>query len=65
MSTIKRLPEANQKWKHHSGKQYTVICVTNLHALDHAKFPATVVYTDGEYNWSRPVEEFLASFKRS
>lgn len=62
---IQRLPQPGEKWLHHSGRPYTVICVTNTEALDPIKFPVTVVYADAEHRvWSRPAHTFVKKFSR-
>lgn len=51
------------RWRHHSGREYVVVTVTNQHSDNPQKFPVTVVYRDGQgRTWSRPVGQFLDKF---
>lgn len=49
--------------RHHSGKVYTIIELTNTKRLSDA-FPVTVVYMGTNGNmWSRPLSEFEEKFE--
>lgn len=62
---VKQLPQHGEDWLHHGGKEYKIITVTNTAALDHDKFPVTVVYQGHDGNiWSRPANSFLRKFTR-
>jgi hypothetical protein len=53
-----KIPEINSKWKHKSGKTYTVLMITNENATKQ-DYPITVVYKDNENNvWSRTLEKW-------
>lgn len=57
------IPCAQQVWKHHSGRMYRVLMVTNTtHPSE--KFPPTVVYTNviNGTMWSRPLSDWHRSF---
>lgn len=49
--------------RHHSGRVYTVILITNDSVIESEQFPHTVVYVgvNGRY-WSRPLSEFRTKF---
>lgn len=51
-------------FRHHSGVEYELLCVTNTTAKDNTKWPVTAVYRnkDGEL-FSRPASEFFDKFK--
>jgi hypothetical protein len=60
--TERKMPENESRWVHHSGKQYTVLCITNKKAA-RLGFPQTVVYVDDDSNiWSRPLDDWHGSF---
>lgn len=53
------LPLPGQKWVHKkSGKQYQVLTVTNIKST-REDFPTTVVYTNQDDIWSRPLTAWL------
>ena len=58
-------PMAGSIWRHHSGRLYVILMVTNIESNDQTKFPTTVVYQGHENGkrWSRPVEAFIADGK--
>lgn len=51
------------RWRHHSGKYYRVLMLTNEHSQQEDKFPLTAVYMDEQQRtWSRPVSKFVRKF---
>lgn len=58
-----KLPIKKSKWRHHSGKIYEVLVISNVSAKK-ADYPVTVVYQDeaGEV-WSRPLALWHDSMK--
>ena len=58
-------PKVNELWKHHSGRTYRVLFMTNT-AHPSEKFPTAVVYenTDVGTLWSRPLSDWHRSFTR-
>lgn len=59
------IPMPRSRWLHiTTGNHYTIVCVSNLHSSNHQKYPVTVSYQDRHQRvWSRPIEQFLKSFK--
>lgn len=61
MSTLETTePEAGQRWRHHSGRVYTVLFLTNNEGDGQRdKYPVTVVY-EGENSrrWSGPLSDW-------
>jgi hypothetical protein len=58
-----KLPEINSRWRHHNGRVYKVLMITNLANLNH-NYPPQVVY-QSEVNgnlWSRPVDSWEGKF---
>lgn len=57
------IPKITHVYRHHSGREYTVVLISNEKSTDHAKFPPTVSYQgfDGAV-WSRPISEFNEKF---
>lgn len=58
-------PRPLEVWTHHSGRQYYIFSLSNLHATDHIKFPVTVSYVNMEGTpklWSRVLEKWHPSF---
>jgi hypothetical protein len=54
------LPLTGSRWRHHSGRVYVVLMVTNEASDRQDKFPTTAVYQGNNgKRWSRPVSEFL------
>ena len=59
-------PNVMSIYKHNtSGKLYILKEITNKDSPDSVKFPETAVYTsiDTKKTWSRPLVDFLSSFK--
>lgn len=56
------LPLAGSAWRHHSGRAYTVLLLSNTEGDDPERFVPTVVYQgeDGRV-WSRPVSDWHRS----
>lgn len=54
------LPITGSRWRHHSGRIYVILMITNIDSKDPAKFPVTAVYqgSDNGKRWSRPVGVF-------
>jgi hypothetical protein len=53
-------------WRHHSGRRYHVVFLTNEFSANTEKYPVTVVYR-GVVNgrrWSKSRERFLATMTR-
>ncbi len=53
-------PTIGSRWRHHSGRVYVILMITNAATTNPQKFPVTAVYL-GESNglyWSRPVDAF-------
>ena len=52
------------RWRHHSGRCYRVLMLTNQHSQQPEKFPLTVVYMDeNQKTWSRSVLVFIHKFR--
>ena len=52
---------ANQVWRHHSGRLYTVLFMTNTEGdgTQRGKYPPTVVYQgDNGRRWSGPLSDW-------
>ena len=50
--------------RHHSGRIYTILHLSNTHANDSDKFPVTVVYRGANgLVWSRPLSHFVDKFE--
>ena len=56
-------PITGSRWRHHSGRVYVVLMVTNTETTRPERFPMTVVYqnTANGTRWSRPMEDFLTN----
>lgn len=53
-------------WQHHSGAEYVVISLGNLHSTNFEKFPVMVWYSNLQgppRSWVRKLEDFHKSFK--
>lgn len=59
-----RLPTKGMVCRHHSGRVYTVLDLSNTYAtVPDARFPVTVIYLGANGNvWSRPLIEFVQKF---
>lgn len=66
MEPVPRLPlvEPGQTWKHHSGRMYQVLFLTNTENPS-PKFPVAVVYQSvvNRNRWSRPLSEWHDKFE--
>jgi hypothetical protein len=60
---MKPQPMPGELWRHHSGRLYKVLMLTNT-AHDNPRFPVTVVYenTTNGTQWSRPLAGFNDKF---
>lgn len=54
------LPIVGSRWRHHSGRIYVILMITNIDSKDPEKFPVTAVYqgSDNGKRWSRSVDVF-------
>ncbi len=53
------------RWRHTSGKVYTVMFLTNIYSTDYHRYPPTVVYQDIHRQiWSRPASDWDRSMTR-
>ena len=52
----------DSRWRHHSGRYYTVLLLVNVHADDQENYPRYVVYRDDSgRTWAKSPARFLAS----
>lgn len=52
----------DSRWRHHSGRYYTVLLLANVHAGDQENYPRYVIYRDDSgRTWAKSPERFLAS----
>lgn len=52
-------PYVGSVWRHHSGRLYTVLMLTNENSDRQDRFPTTVCYQgQNGHRWSRPLVEF-------
>ena len=58
---LKRIPQPQQRWRHHNGVEYVVICLSNEHS-ERDEYPLTITY-QGENGriWSKPLRGFMKS----
>ncbi len=53
------LPIIGSRWRHHSGRTYVILMITNIGSKDPQKFPVTAVYQgENGMRWSRPADVF-------
>ena len=53
-------PIVGSRWRHHSGRIYVILMITNIGSKDPQKFPVTAVYQgDNGNRWSRSVDVFV------
>ena len=51
------------RWRHHKGRYYRVLMLTNEHSEDPLRFPLTVIYMDEQQRtWARPMTQFIYKF---
>ena len=55
--------ETNRVYKHHSGKKYTLVGVSNLKATKESYRKDAFYVDEDNVLWSRPVEEFEKGFE--
>lgn len=57
-------PIAGSRWRHHSGRVYIILMITNRDSTNPEKFPVTAVYQgQNGARWSRPVSAFIMDDK--
>ncbi len=58
------IPKISLKWRHHSGRVYRIVLITNLETQRPDEYPVTVVYANVENGtvWSRPASDWDRSF---
>ena len=53
------LPIVGSRWRHHSGRVYVILMITNIDSSNPDKFPVTAVYQgENGKRWSRSVDVF-------
>ena len=57
-------PEPGTRWMHENGNIYTVLLITNEHAINNDNYPVTVVYEENNRIWSRPLSRWHRSMIR-
>lgn len=57
-------PRPGANFKHHSGRTYVILHITNIEATDPEKFPIEVVYRNIHNGtvWSRPLDKWMPKF---
>ena len=53
-------PVVGSRWRHHSGRVYVILMMTNIEPGRQEDFPTTVVYQGPQgHRYSRPLVDFL------
>lgn len=56
-----RRPAPQERYRHHTGREYTVIALANADTSDPEKYPVTVVYQgDNGKVWTKLLDDFAA-----